>query len=414
MIEVRPVKTTDEIETFHQRALEVYQPDADMDVALPRRLADLGTMPDLPPSGQRAAFIDSEIDNDIVGGYTIFERNLRMGPSLLRTGCIGAVYTNHAFRKQGVASALMRDAIEYAIENDYALLLLDGIPGFYDKFGYVDMHDVTHFTMDIATLRNLETGDWQMKTATEDDAGTLLDLYQRNFDDYVGSFERSLEIQQFKLRTAPPSRFFVLALDPTGRPKGYITLRSSNRRWSAEVVAESWKAAKVLLKYHAEFVDADEKPSNDVDWALPPSSDLATMLVDRLSVVETKECVYTGGWMARAGNMDALLQSLLPVWNQRLAVGEKNWTGHIDLHVDDRCWQLQIDQCCINIVSAPSVGASQMLRLTQQQLVQICFNYPSTLYAAREAIAVLSVPAAQAVSVLFAGKPTWIAGTDFF
>ena len=413
MIEVRPVKTTDEIETFHRRALEVYQPDTDMDVALPRRLADLGTMPDLPPSGQRAAFIDGETDNNIVGGYTIFERELRMGPALLRTGCIGAVYTSHAFRKQGVASALMRDAIEHAIDNDYALLLLDGIPGFYDKFGYVDMHDVTRFTMETTRLHHFDAGGWQAKAATEDDASLLLDLYQRHFNGYVGSFERSLEVQQFKLRTAPPSRFFVLALDPAGKPKGYIILPSGDRRWAAEVVAESWEADKTLLKYHAEFGDAEEKPSAEIDWVVPPGSDLATMLVDRLSVVETKECVYTGGWMARAGNMDALLQSLMPVWNQRLAARDLNWAGNIDLHVDNGCWQLQFDGNCINIVANAPV-ASQTVQLTQQQLVQLCFAYPATLFAARESVVTLSAPAAQAFSALFAGEPTWIAGTDFF
>lgn len=186
MVEVRPVETPEEIETFHRRALEVYQPDVDMNVVLPRRMADLGAMPDLPAGGQRAAFFDGEI----VGGYNIFERDLRVGPSLLRTGCIGAVYTGHAFRKQGVAGALMRDAIEYAVKGNYALLLLDGIPGFYDRFGYVDMHDVTHFTMDTAALHHLETDDWQTKTATEEDADLLLDLYQRHFGGYVGRFER--------------------------------------------------------------------------------------------------------------------------------------------------------------------------------------------------------------------------------
>jgi len=417
MIEVRSVQTPDEIEKFYWHMLEVYRPNADMAVVLPRRLADRSTMPDLSLSGQRAAFLEGEndngIDNNIVGGYTIFERDLRMGSSLLRTGCIGAVYTRHAFRKQGVASALMRDAIGYAVDNNYALLLLDGIPNFYHRFGYVDMHDVTHFTMDTAPLRHLKTGDWQTKTATEDDADTLLDLYQRHFGGFVGSFERSLEVQQFKLRTESPSRQFVLALDPSGTPKGYIILRNDDRPWAAEVAAESWAAAKVLLKYHAEFIDADEKPAEKIDWVVPPASDLAMMLVDRLSVVRVTKSVNAGDWMARVANMDILLQSLLPVWNQRLAAGKLNWAGHIDLHVDDRCWQLQFAGGCISIVADAPV-APQSVRLTQQQLVQLCFAYPATIFAAKESIAALSAPAAQAFSALFSGASTWIAGTDFF
>lgn len=429
MISVRAVDQPHEIETFHQRALEVYQPNADIEVALPRRLAELAAMPDLPPGGQRAAFVDGEI----VGGYTMFERDLCVGPSRLRTGCIGAVYTCYAYRKQGVASALMRDAIYYAVNNDYALLLLDGIPNFYDKFGYVDMHDVTRFSMKSADLLSLKPGAWQTRLATEDDAALLLELYQRHLGDFVGSFERSQEIQRFKVRTAAPTRLFILALDPQGEPGGYIVLRTNDRRRSAEVVAESWGAAQMLLTYHADFAKDDEKSPGDIeveihdqiedriDWLVPPTSQLAMMLTDQLSVKRITECVHTGGWMARVGNVDALLNSLLPVWNERLAACGCGWNGSIDLYVDDRRWQLWFDDSSVRIIAGDASAtpfdasaAAQSVRLTQEQLVRICFGYPSLEYAARDAMGGLAPSAKQAFLAMFAGKPVWITGTDFF
>ena len=58
-------------------------------------------------------------------------------------GCIGGVYTRAEFRNQGVATALMHDAIEYAQAHKYSLLLLDGIPNFYHRYGYCDVYDLS-------------------------------------------------------------------------------------------------------------------------------------------------------------------------------------------------------------------------------------------------------------------------------
>ena len=37
----------------------------------------------------------------------------------------------------------MHDAIEYAQAHKYSLLLLDGIPNFYHRYGYCDVYDLS-------------------------------------------------------------------------------------------------------------------------------------------------------------------------------------------------------------------------------------------------------------------------------
>ncbi len=61
----------------------------------------------------------------------MYERQLCMGAARVSTGCIGTVVTSTQHRKQGIASALMQDAIEFARQHNHTLLLLDGIPNFY-------------------------------------------------------------------------------------------------------------------------------------------------------------------------------------------------------------------------------------------------------------------------------------------
>ena len=82
------------------------------------------TMPAYQPERLRGAFRNGEQ----VGSYFLHERTMHVGTARLLTGCIGAVVTYPEHRHQGVATALMQDAIDYAQSHDYPLLLLDGIP----------------------------------------------------------------------------------------------------------------------------------------------------------------------------------------------------------------------------------------------------------------------------------------------
>src|SRR5947209_20016788 len=134
-----------------------------------------------------------------VGGYILFGRILRMGAANLLTGCIGSVVTHPDHRKKGVASALMRDAIQYAEQHGYALLLLDGIPKFYYRYGYVDMFDLSTVDVDRGAILAQSSQGYPVRPATADDSTHLLALYNRHYGHYTGSFARTQEYQDYLL-----------------------------------------------------------------------------------------------------------------------------------------------------------------------------------------------------------------------
>jgi GNAT superfamily N-acetyltransferase len=74
-----------------------------------------------------------------VGGYILLERWLCVGSARLRTGCISGVVTHPDYRHQGIATALMLDAINYAHSQQYAFLFLQSLPNFYYQFSYIDV-----------------------------------------------------------------------------------------------------------------------------------------------------------------------------------------------------------------------------------------------------------------------------------
>ncbi len=89
------------------------------------------------------------------------------------------------YRKQGVATALMQDTYDFARNNNHALLLLDGIPKFYDRYGYIDMFDVTAVEVDRSAILAQPAAGYGIRLATIDDAFDMLALYNDHYSGYT-------------------------------------------------------------------------------------------------------------------------------------------------------------------------------------------------------------------------------------
>jgi GNAT superfamily N-acetyltransferase len=126
---IRPPLSPDELSEHIKGDVEVdqsFSPDPLPEDTATRFLRRLTTYPGYRQEQIRSAYRN----NKQLGGYLIFERLLRVGAARLATGCIGGVHTRAEARMQGVATALMNDAIAYALTHEYPLLLLNGIPKF--------------------------------------------------------------------------------------------------------------------------------------------------------------------------------------------------------------------------------------------------------------------------------------------
>jgi predicted N-acetyltransferase YhbS len=409
MLEIRPLTTRTEIEACIRQTIGVFRPDADVVADARHQMRELAAYPEPGKDGRRAAFLDGEM----VAGYRLLDRVMRLGSVRLRTACIGAVYTRPEFRNQGLARALMLDAIEFATDNGYDLLLLGGIRHFYTKFGYANIHAVTRCVIDVDELKGIQADGWSTRLATEADAALLRDLYRHFFYPYGGSFERSLAMQRFGLRFLRSTHSIVFALDPAGTPSGYIILDESNRGRSIEVVADSWQAMATLLNFHADFAAEADEPPEAINWRLPPDSFMFDELIRRISLQRVTNHVHHGGWMARVADEEQLARSLIPHWQEKRKEAQNDWSGTVDLTIDNRCWKLAFggDELRIQASAKPLDDA---VILTAQQFIQLCFAYPHPLVAADGAFEHLSSPAKQAISTIFGQTPFWIAGSDGF
>src|SRR2546429_265050 len=114
--QIRSIKTPAEIEARFRLNAEIFRPDEDPHLVSAQRQRFLMHEPDFHLDQLRAAFLD---DGTQIGGYTLLERTMCLGLARLRTGCINGVVTHPDYRHQGIATALMQDAIYIAESKQY-------------------------------------------------------------------------------------------------------------------------------------------------------------------------------------------------------------------------------------------------------------------------------------------------------
>lgn len=412
---IRPLETVAEVETFYQLNARVFRPDED-ETAYTRRLRAAIETPNFSPRLLHGAFLG----DTYVGGYGMRERLLCMGGSRLLTGCIGGVATHPDYRHQGIASAMMQDAIARAQAKHYALLLLHGIPDFYAQFGYDDvLEDIPEHFIDRALIPGQPVDGYTVREATLDDAQTLLELYREHYGAYLGSFApaRTLEQEQHFLRYWFEQVFPLLVLDAQGRADGYLLLlRRQGRLTLFEVAANTWPAALALLQYHAQLLDNEPESPDMLCWPLPSQSPTYYLLADHLPMRSEMQSYPDGGWMARPAHLPTLFQALLPLWQERWRSNAFNWSGTLEMRVGDFTAFLKLQAGDVQIIEQSDVATDTMhiIQLSPQSFVQLLFSFRPVSWIARQAGEHIPHTLLTVMQRLFPQASAWIAGSDGF
>lgn len=380
--------------------------------------------PGFRPEQLRGAFRDGQQ----VGSYIIHERMLCMGAAQLPTGCIGAVVTYPAYRHQGVATALMNDAIDYAHSHHHALLLLDGIPNFYHRFGYIDMFSQSIHDIDRAAILAQSLSTHTVRPATQDDTESVLALYNRHYGPITGSFIRMLGQQTYRLQHQSPDNPLLLAISPDGHPQGYLSLESgADRSQARELAADNWPAALALLRHHALLLDGPDA-STSLRYRLPLTAPALQWMIEHLEVFETSNWDHPAeegvvrsqsfhhrdaGWMARLVHLPTLAQALLPEWQARWRRSLSHWSGDVLMMIDEERCTLHVDGTELQLADQP-IEAAETIQMTPQSFIQILFGYRPVAWAVRQHSQSIKGDLFSALNVLFPPGHTWIPSSDWF
>lgn len=389
------------------------------------------------PGFQTWQMIGAYADGEHVGGCLLHRRTLELGPASLLTGCVGAVHVHPDHRKRGIAGAVLREAERQARERGYALLLLDGIPGLYRQFGYVDVFDPTIHALSREAAAGARGGEeYIVRPATPDDAADVLALYGRHFP-RLGRFERDLVKQGHLIRSLRSSRALRLAVDPDGAVRGYLQPSLHDPHVGAragEVAADDWPAVAALLREHARLAGEAPEPPAELLWPLPTESLAYQHLADNTPLRSESRIRPDQGWMARVGSGRALWEAVLPLifdrWScialatmERVygpAVREVAALLRIGLRFGDGPddgGYLLIDKGGVlggSLACAESEPATRWVTIPSSAFLPLIFGYRSVAWAAAQPGAEVPSDLLPILDVLFLREPFWIPGTDAF
>lgn len=381
------------------------------------------TLPGYRPEQLRGAFRAGEQ----VGSYMLHERTMHMGTAQLLTGCIGAVVTYPEHRYQGVATALMHDALDYAQSHHYALLLLDGIPKFYYRYGYDDVFDVAVQDIDRAAILAQPPSALRLRPVTPEDAEHILSLYNRHFGPLTGSFTRTVEWQRHWLQYRSADNPLWLAIDAAGRPQGYLALSGGSERCQAqEFAANTWDAALALLQHHARWLDGPNAPAA-LRYRIPSGAAVLYELIDALQVPDTAHWRqppegwairsqtfhhHFAGWMTRLVSLPTLAQALLPEWQARWQHSLAHWSGSLAFMVGADTCTLHFDRTHLQLVASPD--SATMVRLSPQRFMQLVFGYRPVALTLQQGEQSPPDAVVTVLKVLFPYGHTWIPASDWF
>lgn len=420
---VRPLATPAERELHFELAYQAFFPNPSQ-IGARHWQQFVTAFPEYRSESMRGAFQDGKQ----LGSYVLYERVLRVGIARIPIGCVAAVITYPAYRNQGVATLMMRDAISYALSQHYALLLLDGIPKFYSRFGYSDVFDQTIQDIERSAILSQPSSTYTVRPAALEDAENILALYDRHYGSYTGSFTRTVQQQAHRLRYRSPDNPLMLSIGPEGHTQGYLSLRDgADRLQVSEMAADNWPAGLALLQYHARSLDGIDSPTS-LRYRLPLDSELLIWIVEHLEATNTSHWQTTAeegvvhsqtfhhvnaGWMARTIHLPTLILSMLPEWQARWKRALSQWSGEISLVVGEEVHTLHIEGTELKLVSA-SLNRANIVQFSPQSFVQVVFGYRPISWAACESKQFSKNTVLSLLNVLFVSGQTWIPASDWF
>jgi predicted N-acetyltransferase YhbS len=258
------------------------------------------------------------VHGQIAAYVRIFARRMLVRGVPVAGGGIGSVATAAGGRSGGLATALLRDAIEQMRREGMALsFLFTGIPGFYERVGFRIVREPQFTASRAEILAAATTPQFDVRPLAEADAAQVARLYTRAIAGSAGAIARTRRTSADALHWLDESASFVACEPGTDRVAGY--LRSRCRTFGHQVLeAETLPGYQAAIAALLAAVARQPCACGDVVVAQAPSDhQLATALQTLPSTTDTTEVEHP--MMVRVISLARLVEALLPGLRARAA-----------------------------------------------------------------------------------------------
>jgi predicted N-acetyltransferase YhbS len=269
------------------------------------------------------------LDGKVVSYAQVKPYVLRYGSATLKVMGIGAVCTHPDVQGRGYAAAVIHDALAYMAEQGTHLALLDGVRGYYDRFGFSPVWPHYFFEVPAEEAAALES-PLQLREPTIHDVPYMARLYQRHWEGRV-AFIRSPEVWLW--RVLQEGRRFIRVVDD-GQVCGYLAGKDPIGP-EVEVVVDSPEAAITILSECGRLCLA--AGLNTVRWLMPPDDAMVAFARARVTVTVSALYKPDGDWMARLIDTRELATALLPEITSQARMADPHFDAeslHFSFHPD--------------------------------------------------------------------------------
>jgi predicted N-acetyltransferase YhbS len=244
------------------------------------------------------------LDGKVVSYAEVKPYALRYGRVKLVVGGVGGVCTHPDHQGRGYASAVLQDALAHMAEQGIHLALLDGVRGYFDRFGFSPVWPYYFFEVPAVEAAALQPA-LHLREPTMQDIPYMARLYQKHWEGRA-AFVRSPETWVW--RVLHEDWRYIRVVDD-GQVCGYIAGEDPVGR-ETEVVADTPDAAIALLAECGRM--CMEAGLDKVRWLMPPDDAVVAFARPLLPATVSAEYLPDGGWMARLIDTRQLVNTLLP------------------------------------------------------------------------------------------------------
>jgi predicted N-acetyltransferase YhbS len=308
-----------------------------------------------------------ERNRQIVGVVNVIDRLVHVGTAQARCAIIAPLATAAEHRGCGIGSALMRDTLDWARTDGFQLSMLWGHTWLYPRYGYAP--GIKSYNVQLAvSLQPLGDKAYTLRPYKASDLPALMQVYHAEFARTTLAEWRS--DQPWEWRPFRPNTTIEVAVDPAGALRGYARISiEAERIHVGEIAAMDQGAAQAL--FDRLLYLARERHIPTIEVTATPEQRWTRLAFRRGGSITLGS--GGGAGMVRVLDLPALLQTLLPELQRRVASSELI-ARRDDLRIESPVGRatLRIDHGRVELVSG---GTSNTVTLPFHALGPLLVGY---------------------------------------
>lgn len=307
-------------------------------------------------------------NGQLAGAMRITTDTIRIGEARLKMGGLGWIAVSSEFRGQGVASAMIGDALAYMRRNNYHVSMLFGVVDFYHRFGFTTMLSDYQTAVDVLEAENAEHTPYKVRPGKPGDIAAIQKLHNAGESEVACSIVRSAAHLTNQWERWKPVQVLT---DERGKVVAYFLPQDAKHGLLVEELGlASRDQCGALL--HACAAHALERHAPQIRFAAPPCHTFLKYLLQFESKYEMHVKRNRDGMLAIV-NMEETLESMIPEWESGLSqsalVRER---AEVTLLIDKKPYRVRANRGALDVT--PNSGENKM-SVTMAEFVQLLSGY---------------------------------------